>query len=180
MRYGILGSLEVSEDGRAIEVAGAKQRTLLAMLLLHANQVVSSDRLIEAVWEQQAPDTAAKALQMHVSQLRKLLGRLRLETRAPGYLLRVEPDGLDLERFQRLHHDGKLDEALSLWRGPPLAEFAYQRFAQAEIARLEELHLVCLEERVERDIAHGRHAELVGELEGLSPNTHSASNHVAN
>ena len=167
MRYSILGSLELSEDGRAIEIAGAKPRALLAMLLLNANRVVSSDRLIDALWEQQAPDTAAKALQMHVSQLRKLLGRQRLETRTPGYRLRVGAEALDLEQFQRFHQDGKLDEALSLWRGPPLAEFAYQRFAQAEIARLEELHLVCLEERIERDLAHGSHTELVGELEGL-------------
>ena len=167
MRYGILGSLELNDDGRSIEIAGAKQRTLLAMLLLNANRVVSSDALIDALWEEQAPDTALKALQVHVSQLRKVLGQERLETRAPGYVLRVEPDALDLERFQRLRDQGELDEALSLWRGPPLAEFAYQRFAQTDIARLEELRLACLEERIERDLAQGRHADLVGELESL-------------
>ena len=167
MRYGILGPLEASEDGRIVEVKGAKQRLLLAMLLLHANRVVSSDRLIDALWEEQPPDTGVKALQVHVSQLRKLLGRHHLETKAPGYLLRVEPDALDLERFQRLHDAGEFDEALSLWRGPPLAEFAYLRFAQAEIGRLEELHLVCLERRIEQDLARGRHAELIGELEAL-------------
>jgi predicted ATPase/DNA-binding SARP family transcriptional activator len=167
MRYGILGPLELSYDGRAVEIAGAKQRALLAMLLLNANRVVSSDQLVDAIWEEQVPDTASKALQVHVSQLRKLLGKHRLETRAPGYLLRVEQDALDLERFQRLYGEGELDEALSLWRGPPLAEFAYQRFAQAEIARLQELRLGCLEDRIDRDLAWGRHAELIGELEGL-------------
>ena len=99
MRYGILGPLELNEDGRSIEIAGAKQRTLLAMLLLNANRVVSSDALIDALWEEQPPCTAVKALQVHVSQLRKLLGKERLETRAPGYVLRVEPDAFDLERF---------------------------------------------------------------------------------
>jgi DNA-binding SARP family transcriptional activator/tetratricopeptide (TPR) repeat protein len=167
MRYGILGSLELNLDGRPIKVAGAKQRALLAMLLLNANRIVSSDRLIDAVWEDEAPDTARKALQMHVSQLRKLLGRQRLETSAPGYVLWVEPDALDLARFDRLREEGRLDEALALWRGPPLAEFAYQRFARAEIARLEELYLVCVDERIDRDLVRGRQAELVGELEGL-------------
>ena len=148
MQYGILGSLELSDDdGGLVEVAGAKQRALLAVLLLNANQIVSGDRLIEALWEAEPPETAPKALQVHVSQLRKLLGK-RLETRAPGYLLRVEAETLDLHRFQRLREAGALDEALSLWRGPPLAEFAYQEFAQAEIARLQELRLSCIEERI--------------------------------
>ena len=99
MRYGILGPLELSDDGRAVEIAGAKQRALLAMLLLNANRVVSGDQLVDAIWEEQVPDSALKALQVHVSQLRKLLGKHRLETRAPGYLLRVERDALDLDRF---------------------------------------------------------------------------------
>ena len=167
MRYGILGPLELSDDGRAVEIAGAKQRALLAMLLLNANRVVSGDQLVDAIWEEQVPDSALKALQVHVSQLRKLLGRHHLETRAPGYLLRVERDALDLEHFERLYGEGELDEALSLWRGPPLAEFAYRRFAQAEIARLQELRLSCLEDRIDRDLTRGRHAELVGELDGL-------------
>ena len=151
MEFRILGPLEVTADGRALDLGGHKQRALLALLLLQANRVVSSDRLIEALWEEEPPGTAPKALQVHVSQLRKLLGRERLETRAPGYLLRVEPDELDLARFERLQRggDGSTD-ALALWRGPPLADFAYQRFAEAEIARLEELRLACLEERIER------------------------------
>src|SRR3989440_2723152 len=168
MEFRILGPLEVISDGRALGLGGHKQRTLLALLLLQANRVVSSDRLIDALWEEEPPGTAQKALQVHVSQLRKALGRERLETKAPGYLLRVERDELDLARFERLRDEGKLDEALALWRGPPLADFAYQRFAEAEIARLEELRLACVEERVERDLARGRHAELVGELDALA------------
>jgi len=167
MEFRILGPLEVIEDGQTIDLGGQKQRALLAVLLLHANEVVSSDRLIEALWEEEPPDTAQKALQVYVSQLRKLVGRERLQTKAPGYLLRVEANQLDLARFRRLQEDGNPEDALSLWRGPPLAEFAYQRFAQADIARLEELHLVCLEERMERDLSGRRHPELVGELEGL-------------
>ena len=166
-QYGLLGALELDEDGRSIEIAGAKQRALLAVLLLNANRVVSSDALIDALWEERPPDTALKALQVHVSQLRKVLGKDALETRAPGYLLRTGHDALDVERFERLHAEGRFEEALSLWRGPPLAEFTYLRFAQAEISRLYELRLACLEERIERDLADGRHAELIGELESL-------------
>ncbi|MDP9261952.1 MAG: AAA family ATPase, partial [Actinomycetota bacterium] len=105
---------------------------------------------------------------MYVSQLRKLLGKERLETRAPGYCLRVADGELDLSHFQRVQEDGRLHEALALWRGPPLAEFADQRFAQAEIARLEELRLACLEERVERDLGEGRAAEIIAELESAA------------
>ena len=167
MEFRILGPLEVVEGERAVDVAGAKHRALLAMLLLHANEVVSAGRLIDALWEEEPPETAAKALQVYVSQLRKLLGKERVESKARGYLVRVEEQELDLARFQRLSEAGNLKEALSLWRGPPLAEFAQERFAQSEIARLEELRLACLEERIERDLAMGRHAELVGELEAL-------------
>src|SRR5436309_1434632 len=112
MEFRILGPLEVVSDGRALDLGGHKQRTLLALLLLQANRVVSSDRLIDALWEERPPGTATKALQVHVSQLRKLVGRERLETRAPGYLLRVEPDELDLARFELLRAQGDLDEAL--------------------------------------------------------------------
>src|SRR5712691_10267724 len=138
MEFGILGPLEVRRAGEPLPLGGAKQRALLAILLLNANRVVSSDRLIDALWEEQPPETAQKALQVHVSQLRKLIGSDHLETKAPGYLLRVDQDELDLERFQRLRDQGgreALAEALSLWRGSPLADFAYQRFAQSEIAR---------------------------------------------
>ena len=167
MEFRILGPLEVLDGGHVLELGRKKQRTLLTVLLLHANEVVSSDRLIEAVWEDHPPQTAGKALQVYVSQLRKLLGKERVHTKAPGYLLHVAPDELDLERCRQLIAEGRPTEALALWRGPPLGEFAYQRFAQAEIARLEELRLTCLEERIEQDLLQGRHAEQVGELEQL-------------
>jgi DNA-binding SARP family transcriptional activator len=166
MEFRILGPLEVSEGGRKLDLAG-KQRTLLAILLLNVNEAVSTDRLIEDLWDGHPPETATKALQVYVSQLRKLLGRDRVQTKAPGYLLQVEPDELDVARFQRLHEEGKLEEALALWRGPPLSDFAQKRFAQTEIARLEELRLACVEERIDQELAEGSHAELVGELEAL-------------
>jgi eukaryotic-like serine/threonine-protein kinase len=167
MEFRILGPLEVrAEGGRTLDLAG-KQRALLAVLLLNANEAVSTDRLIEDLWDGDPPETAGKALQVYVSQLRKLLGKDRLETRAPGYLLRVESEELDASRFQRLQEEGKLQEALALWRGSPLSDFADERFAQTEIARLEELRLTCVEERIDQDLAKGRHADLVGELEAL-------------
>jgi DNA-binding SARP family transcriptional activator/tetratricopeptide (TPR) repeat protein len=167
MEFRILGPLEVLEDGRQIDLGGAKQRALLAILLLHANEVVSTDRLIDALWEEAAPETGRKALQVYVSQLRKALGKERIITRSPGYRLEVEAGELDLARFQRLLEEGKPSEALSLWRGRPLADFAYERFAHSEIARLEDLRLACIEDRIEIDLAGGRDAALVGELETL-------------
>jgi predicted ATPase/DNA-binding SARP family transcriptional activator len=167
MEFRILGPLEVSSDGERLELGGQKPRALLAMLLLNANHLVPADRLIDALWEGEAPETAQKALHVYVSQLRKLLGRERLVTKEPGYLLRIEPNELDLAHFRELCDEERYEDALSLWRGPPLPEFAYRRFAQAEIARLEELRLACLENRIERDLRTGRHAELAGELEAL-------------
>jgi DNA-binding SARP family transcriptional activator len=167
MEFKILGPLEVADGERTVGFAGAKHRALLAMLLLHSNQIVSTERLIDALWEEEPPETARKTLQVYVSQLRKTLGKDRVETRAPGYLVRIGQDELDLARFQRLVEDGRLNEALMLWRGPPLAEFANERFARGEIARLEELRLACLERRIGNDLDAGRHAELVGELETL-------------
>ena len=167
MEFRILGPLEVLSDARPLDLGGRKQRTLLAVLLLEANRVVSVDRLIEVLWPDETPGTAPKALQVYISQLRKQLGPERLQTKAPGYLLRIAEGELDLERVRRLREEGRLLEALSLWRGPPLADFAYESFAQGEIVRLEELRLACLEERIEADLAGGRHGELVGELEAL-------------
>ena len=168
MDFRILGPLEVSEGGRTLDLGGPKQRALLALLVLEANRVVSSDRLIAALWDEERPESARKALQVYVSQLRKVLGRDRLVTRAPGYLIRVETDELDLDRFERLRAEGRLDEALALWRGTALAEFSEGRFAQGETARLDELRLATLEERLDRDLAEGRHRELVGELDALA------------
>jgi len=166
--FRLLGLLEViGDDGESIAVGRGNESALLGVLLVEANRVVSTDRLIDALWEEAPPEAAGKALQVYVSRLRKVLGKERLQTRAPGYMLRVAEGELDLERFRNLAEQKEFHEALALWRGPPLADFAYQRFAQGEIARLEELCLACLEERVEQDLAAGRHAALVGELEAL-------------
>ena len=167
----------MAEHGRSLELGGAKQRSLLAILLLHSNQVVSTDRLIDELWGAAPPATVAKSLQVLVSKLRKHLGEGRLATLAPGYLLRVDPTELDLALFERLVGEArgadpenaarKLRQALALWRGPALADLSYQSFAQPEIARLEELRLAAVDQRIEADLAVGRHAELVGELESL-------------
>ena len=167
MDFRILGPLEVLDDGRTLDLGGAKQRAALVVLALHANRVVAHERLIEALWDEEPPETARKALQVYVSQLRKVLGRDRLETKPRGYLLRLGPEELDLTRFELLRDDGKPEQALELWRGEPLADFADQRFAEPEIARLEELRLSCLEQRIELDLAAGRQAEVVGELDRL-------------
>lgn len=167
MDFLILGPLEVLEEGRPLAAGGTKQRTLLAALLLRANEVVSADCLVEALWEDGAPPSSHKALQVHVSHLRKVLGHDRIETKAPGYVLCVRGGELDRHRFERLAADGDYEGALRLWRGPPLPEFRYQDFAQAEIARLEELHLTCLEHRIDAALREGRHEEVVGDLEAL-------------
>jgi DNA-binding SARP family transcriptional activator len=189
VEFRILGPLEVRDNGESLVLGGAKQRSLLAILLLNANQVVSTDRLIDELWGAEAPDTAAKALQVHVSQLRKVLEPERerggssrvLCTRPPGYVLELEPDQFDLRRFETLAAEGRealaagdaakaattLGDALGLWRGPPLADLAYAEFAQREAARLEELRLAVLEDRIQADLDRGRHAEVLGELERL-------------
>jgi len=179
MQFRILGPLEVTDAGQRLPLHGASQRALLALLLLHANRVVSSDRLLDELWGDEPPGSGIRALQVRVSQLRKALGGAaeRLETRPPGYLLRVGPGELDLERFTLLleEADGaepaaaaeKLREALALWRGPALADFAYEPFAQAASGRMDELRLAALEQRVEADLILGRHGELIGELQTL-------------
>src|SRR3954469_9294244 len=117
MLFRILGPVEVAADGRTLDLGGPKQRALLALLLLEANRVVARDRLIDALWDDSPPETARKALQVHVSQLRKALGHDRLQTADPGYRLRVEGDELDLDRFRRLEAEGRLHAALPPWRG---------------------------------------------------------------
>ena len=176
----LLGPIEAQRDGAAVSLGGPKPRALLAVLALEPGRVVSVDRLVEALWPGDPPETAAHAVQVYVSQLRKALGPV-LATRAPGYELELAPDRVDVLRFARLTQEGRaaleggdptsaesaLREALALWRGPALADFLYEPFAQTEIARLEELRTVTLEERIEADLALGRHAELVSELEAL-------------
>jgi DNA-binding SARP family transcriptional activator len=177
MDFRILGPLEVTRDGKALSLGGTKQRGVLAILLLNANEVVSTDALVDRLWGGRSPPTAIKALQVYVSKLRKELGGDALVTRSPGYVLRVEPGEFDLRRFEELVGQAQaadprtastaLREALALWRGSPLADFAYEPFAQAEIVRLEELRLAALEDRIDADLARGLHAVLVSELEGL-------------
>jgi DNA-binding SARP family transcriptional activator len=178
MDFRLLGPLEVvAERDQPVALGGVKQRSLLAVLLLQANEVVSTDRLIDQLWGAAPPATADKSIQNYVSRLRKALGEQCLVTQAPGYVLRVEPSDVDLGRFEQLVSEAarvapdsaarKLGEALALWRGPALADLAYESFAQVEIARLEEMRMAVLEERIDADLARGRHAQLVGELEAL-------------
>src|SRR5882724_10488429 len=157
-QFGLLGPLSVNSDGEPIALGGQKRRALLAVLLLEANQIVSRDRLIDALWGEDA-----------------------LETAPPGYRLVIEADTVDLCEFMRLSEEGRtalraadaagaadaLRAALALWRGAPLADLPWEPFAQAEIVRLEELRLAALEDRIEADLALGRHGQLVGELERL-------------
>jgi DNA-binding SARP family transcriptional activator len=177
LEFRILGPLEAADDGHPIPLGGQKQRALLAVLLLRRGEVVPTDRLIEDLWGESPPRTATTSLQNFVSQLRKVLGSEALETRPPGYRLRVEKEQLDLGQFERLVRDARAAEgeerasllraALDLWRGPPLADFVYEPFAQGEIQRLEEVRAAALEERIDADLGLGRHAEVVGELDAL-------------
>lgn len=177
MRFRLLGPLQVEDDGRTIEISRPKQRALLAVLLLNANRVVSTDTLIDALWEDDVPNTAGKALQVHVSHLRRLLGPSRLETKPPGYLLHVDDDEYDVRELESLVRQARtespaqacstLQRAHSLWRGDPLADLSTYRYAQAEIARLDELRLVATEEQVEAELGAGRAADLIGQLERL-------------
>jgi YVTN family beta-propeller protein len=189
MDYGILGPLEVyDEERRAVELGGRQQRLVFAALLLRRNEVVSVDRLIDVLWGEHAPTNAVKNVQVHLSRLRKALvsgGREPnneiIRTGATGYMLEVAPGEVDADRFERLAEDGRralaagdpehagtlLQEALALWRGPPLADFAYDSFAQGEIERLVELRLRAVETRVDVDLALGRHDDVVPELQAL-------------
>jgi DNA-binding SARP family transcriptional activator/class 3 adenylate cyclase len=174
--YRLLGSMEVVGAERPLPLGGAKQRALLALLLLNANRVVSRERLIDELWDDDPPETAVTSVQVYVSRLRKLLPADTVVTRPPGYLLRVEPEAIDLVRFERLVAEAHgaeperasrlLRDALALWRGPPLGEFD-EAFARIEGGRLEDLRLAALEERIEADLALDRRAGLIGELEAL-------------
>jgi DNA-binding SARP family transcriptional activator/streptogramin lyase len=174
MEFRILGPIEVVDRGRTVAIRRGKEQALLVYLLLHANQVVASDRLVDELWGERPPPTAVKILQNAVSQLRKALGDDRLVTRPPGYVLRVEPGELDLERFESLAEQGRangdgnlLREALGLWRGEPLAELRDEPFARDAARRLDQARLGAREDRIESDLAEGRHVELIPELEGL-------------
>ena len=188
MDFRILGPLEVLDEGRAITISGRRQRALLVLLLLHANETLSTDRLIDELWGERPPAGAAKTVQVQISRLRKALlggggdGAAGLVvTRARGYELRLDPERVDVHRFERLAAEGRselagghpegaiaaLERALSLWRGPPLVDLAREPFAQAEVARLEDLRLAALEQLIDARLALGGHAEVIGELDSL-------------
>jgi DNA-binding SARP family transcriptional activator/DNA-binding beta-propeller fold protein YncE len=165
--FRILGPLEVADDASPMALGRGKQRALLALLLLHPNEIVSIDRLIDELWGERPPPTAQTGLHGHVSQLRKLIGSDRIETRGRGYLLRVEDDELDRDRFEKLARAERFADALAVWRGPALADFAHESWAQTEIVRLEERRLACVEARLDLELKDGKASELVGELEAL-------------
>ena len=176
----LLGPLELVHGRAPVALGAAGQRALLARLLLDANRTVAVDRLVDDLWGEDVPTTAVKMVHIHVSRLRKLLPAGVLLTRSPGYAVEIPHTALDLVRFERLHQRGRaelargsaaqaagcLREALALWRGPALAEFD-EPFAAIESARLEELRLACLEDRIDAELALGLHASLVAELDAL-------------
>jgi DNA-binding SARP family transcriptional activator len=183
VEFRILGPLEVWHEGKPLAVTGARQRELLVILLLHAGQVVSTDRLMDALWGDDQPAAGATALRVRVSQLRRTLGPGGdlLVTRPRGYALLVPPGSLDLRLFERHLEDatrtlaaGAVAEALehahaalALWRGEPLADLAYATYTQPAIARLEEMRAAALELRIEAELALGRHRQVTGELHAL-------------
>ena len=178
MQVRILGPFQLEDGGRQITVGGVRQRAVLADLVLNANEVIPSEQLLVELWGEDAPLSAANALQAAISRLRRVLPAGRLITTGPGYMLRLFPAELDVARFGQLIFEGRdalaagasaeavqlLDQAMTLWRGPPLTDFRYEPFAQAEIARLEELRLACLEERNEANLALGSASALTAEL----------------
>jgi DNA-binding SARP family transcriptional activator len=181
IEFRVLGSLDVLDDGRHLALGGPRQRAVLALLLLHANEVVPASRLVDDIWWQEPPETAANLLQGYVSDLRRVMGREAIETRGRGYAVYVDPDDLDLRRFERLADAGVealddkrpreaaeiLRQALGLWRGPALGDLVDQGFVTAAVGRLEELRLGVLEKRIDADLASGRHADVVAELAAL-------------
>jgi DNA-binding SARP family transcriptional activator/tetratricopeptide (TPR) repeat protein len=182
MEFRLLGPLQVVDGPRTLPINGFRQRCTLAILLAHLNHVVSPDLLLEELWGEHMPATALQALRVHISQVRKVLGIGVIRTLPTGYVLEVDPDQVDVHRFERLVDEGTvavvtgehaagaalLREALALWRGPALADFVYEPFAQVEIGRLNELRMAALEARIDADLALGRHAALVSELKTLA------------
>src|SRR5437763_3425688 len=184
MEYRILGPLEVADEGEPVPLGRLKERLVLAVLLLHANEFVSRERLIDELWGESPPPTARKAVNVYVSQLRKALtrsGRDPIATAAGGYWLGVGAEELDVEHVRRLlatAHErtaageleeaaGLLREALALWRGPTRAGLLLESHGRDEVAQLDELRLTALMDRVDCDLALGRHEDVLGELHVL-------------
>jgi DNA-binding SARP family transcriptional activator len=181
MEYRILGPLEALDGDRQISLGGTRQRAVLALLLLHGNETLTRDALIDRLWGEQPPATAAKVLQNCVSALRKELPAETIRTVGGSYALTLGPEELDRDRFERMTAEGRasladgafaeaaerLDAALALWRGSPLADLSYESFAQDEIMRLDELHVAATEDRIEALLGLGRQDDVVPELETL-------------
>ncbi len=181
MRFSILGPLRINDDPAELTVSAPRQRAMLALFLIHANEVVSTDRILDEVWGADRPASGVKTLHYHISKLREALGsEARLTTRPPGYVLEVEPEELDSFEFAALAEEGNerldsnprqadvvLKKALALWHGDPLSEFTYSEFAQHEIGRLNELHRAVLADRIEAALDLGGATELIGGLEEL-------------
>jgi DNA-binding SARP family transcriptional activator len=187
MEFGVLGPLEVRDGPRSVDLGGLKQRAVLAVLLVNANRVVSLDRMIDELWGDEPPSRATGSLQAYISNLRRALEPSRapraqatvLVSQAPGYVLRLRLEQLDAARFEELAGRGRrllddglpdearplFDEALRMWRGAPLAEFAFEPFAQAEIARLVELRAALDEDRVDVELALGHHGAAAAAVE---------------
>jgi len=182
VHFRMLGPLEVTVDGHQISLGGRRQRALLALLLLHANTVVSRHRLIDGVWDGEPPPSASESLDAYLYRLRKIIGPDRLPRRAGGYVLRVEPGELDVDDFDRLVAKARqatdandtvravraLEAALALWRGPPLADLSDEQFVKTEITLLEQARLAALEDRIEAELRMGHGADLVTELQELA------------
>lgn len=184
VQFRVLGALEATRDGAPVRLGGERQRALLALLLIHANQLVSTERLVGHLFGEDPPGSAANAVHVAVSRLRRSLqngGQGPLRTRPGGYVLELEPDQLDASRFERMLAEGRslraagepdgaaarLRDALALWRGAPLADVGLLESLQPEVRRLEELRRLALIERLDAELALGRHAELIPELEAL-------------
>ena len=181
VEYRLLGPVEARVDGAPAAIGAARQRGVLVALLLRANTLVPASRLIDDLWEEAPPASAANLVQGYVSHLRKALGRDAIETRGTGYVVHVAPDALDLQRFERLADAGQdaladgrpkdsaelLRRALAEWRGPPLGDLVGESFLQGAIARLEELRLHAAERALEASLAAGDHAGAMREIEPL-------------
>jgi DNA-binding SARP family transcriptional activator len=187
MKFAVLGSIEVTDDARPLELGGVKQRAILGYLVLNANKVVPTSRILKAMWNDNPPATARKMVQNAVSGIRRVLigqqdGLPALRTHPPGYELRVCTDDVDLFRFRALAKDGRqaiadgepergaelLRAALSLWRGPALADLVEAGYRWSELAAVEDERLSTLEDRLDAELVCGRHREITPELEVLT------------
>jgi len=165
MQFRLLGPLEVEDERGVVPVTAGRESALLALLLIHADRPLATDQIVEELWGDRAPANATKSVQVYVSRLRKSLGAERIETTAAGYRIRVEAGELDSQSFEEHARAGRLQDALALWRGPPLEEFRYAPFAQGDARRLEEIHDGVLADRVDQRLDAGEGAAVIAELD---------------